>query len=386
MDIVYLNGKFVNQDQATVPIKDRGFLYADSVYETLPIEQGACLCLYDRIDRLNSSLSHLGMEPPRTHQEWHQIFSQLIEENAAQLERYYIYLHITRGVSPTRRLHIPKSSTPTILAFMGKVDAEQTKVYQSGFSVITVEDNRRRDCFIKATGLLPNILAFEQGQKHQVDDIIFQHQGYALESSSSNLFIVEQGKLITPPANYQIIAGITRQAVIELAQSLDIECEQALVSLDQLRNADEIWLTASNKDIVPVTRLNNQRISNGKPGPLWQQFHQALASYKRTHSTPLTITELGDARMDKTDSSSPIEFPCEFFVKIIMKNSDHCEEKVTAIIQRHFEQFSADGLTLRPSKNDNYLAFTAKLQVEEQAPLDALYKDLSDEPQVLMAL
>ena len=89
---------------------------------------------------------------------------------------------------------------------------------------------------------------------------------------------------------------------------------------------------------------------------------------------------------DHHESSSPLEFPCEFFVKIIMKNSDDCEEKVTAIIQRHFDAFNADELSLRPSKNDNYLALTAKLQVPEKAPLAALYKDLSDEPEVLMAL
>ncbi len=388
MDIVYINGQFLAHDEATISIKDRGFLYADSIYETLPIEQGRCLSLPDRLSRLHTNLAHLGIKAPNTNDEWNDILSQLIVHNDAQSGRYYIYLHVTRGVSPTRQLHIPDNITPTIMAFMGEVSTEQSEHYQRGFRVITIEDSRRRDCFIKSTGLLPTILAFDQAQQKAVDDIIFQHQGYALESSSSNLFIVKDERLITPPANYQIINGITRQTVIKLAKTLEIECEEQLISLDQLRQADEIWLTASNKDIVPVIALNNQRIGNGKAGPLWQQFHAALQTHKITHSTLLTPPPTGDELMteDTQKNSSPLEFPCEFFVKIIMKNSEDCEEKVTAIIQRHFDQFKADGLSLRPSKNDNYLAFTAKLHVPEQAQLDALYKDLSDEPEVLMAL
>ncbi|HAG62245.1 MAG TPA: hypothetical protein DCL40_05015 [Coxiellaceae bacterium] len=387
MDMVFLNGRFIAHDDATISIKDRGFLYSDSIYETLPIEQGRCLALPDRLHRLHSNLTHLGIEMPHTPDEWQRILSELIQHNEAQSGRYYIYLHVTRGTSPTRQLNIPSACTPTVLAFMGQVTPEQTQHYQRGFKVITVEDNRRRDRFIKATGLLPNIMAFNQAQEQSIDDIIYQHQGYALESSSSNLFIVEKDRLITPPANYQIINGITRQTVIELAKSLDIECEERLMTLDELRNADEIWLTASNKDIVPVIELNKQRIGNGKAGPFWHRLNDALREYKMTHSTLLTPPPSGEEPMtDNHENSSPLEFPCEFFVKIIMKNSDSSKEKVTAIIQRHFDQFDTDALSLRPSKNDNYLAFTAKLQVPEKAPLDALYKDLSDEPEVLMAL
>jgi D-alanine transaminase len=393
MNIVYYNGDFMPSEQATIPIMDRGFLYSDSIYETLPIERGSCFSLEDHLQRLNNNLENIHITPPLTNEQWHTICSKLITRNQLQKHRAFIYLHITRGAAKDRHLQIPKQITPTVLAFCGIVPKEQTQHYRDGYRVIVTEDTRRRDRFIKATGLLPNILAFEQAQQAGVDDVIFQHNGYALESTSSNLFIVRDETLITPPASYEIVNGITRQTVLKLAEQHHIKHEERPISLDELRAADEIWLTASNKDLVPVIQLNGQRIGNGSAGPMWLQFTLYLKLHKRKTTTALVTTEDNiqgyfDMSTQDTDntSSQPMEFPCEFFIKIITKNSGDSEQQITSIIQRHFKDFDNTELTQRPSKKDNYMAFTAKIQVEEQATLDALYQELSETPEVLMAL
>ena len=124
MDIVFLNGRFVAHDDATISIKDRGFLYSDSIYETLPIEQGCCLSLPDRLDRLKSNLAYLGVEMPHTHDEWHGILSQLIQHNEAQSGRYYIYLHVTRGTSPTRAVRVTGSASVMMVSSSGPVSTK----------------------------------------------------------------------------------------------------------------------------------------------------------------------------------------------------------------------------------------------------------------------
>ena len=279
MTIVYYNGQYMPQHQATVPIMDRGFLYSDSIYETLPIKQGHALCFDAHINRLNRNLTLIGIQPPHTHEQWKTVCHTLIDRNPLE-QRSYIYLHVTRGVGLYRQLHLPQDIQPTVLAFTGVVSAEQQANYQSGYRVITTEDTRRTDRHIKATGLLPNIMAFDQAQQAGVDDVILQRDQRVLESSSSNVFLIKNQTLITARANHEIINGITRQTLLKLAKDNQIAHEERDIYTNELFEADEIWLTASNKDIVPVSHVDDQPIQSQAPSmhalfsDLLHQHHQ----------------------------------------------------------------------------------------------------------------
>lgn len=287
MTIVYYNGHYMPQHQATVPVMDRGFLYSDSIYETLPIKQGHALCFDAHINRLNRNLTLIDIQPPHTHDQWKTVCRKLINSNPL-VHRSYIYIHVTRGVGLNRQLQLPQDIQPTVLAFTGVVSAEQQANFQSGYRVITTEDTRRTDRHIKATGLLPNIMAFNQAQQAGVDDVILQRDQRVLESSSSNVFLIKNQTLITARANHEIINGITRQTLLKLAKDNQIAHEERDIHIDELFEADEIWLTASNKDIVPVSHVDNQPIHSRAP-QLHGLFSDLLHQYHQLTQTPLII-------------------------------------------------------------------------------------------------
>jgi len=279
MSIVYFNGEFIPQEQAKVSIMDRGFLYSDSIYESIPIEDSHSFGFDDHIIRLNKNLTHIHISPPLTLNDWHDVCATLINKNNLTNHRGYIYLHITRGVADQRQLHLPINIKPTVLAFTGNVSTEQTQLYKNGYKVIVVDDTRRKNRFIKETGMLPNILFFEQAKQAGVDDVILQQGERVLESSTSNVFIVKNNTLITPLANHEIIPGITRKAIIELAAKHHIECTERTVKVAELYTADEVWLTASNKDIVPIIEIDGTKLEYNN-SQLWQQFNIYLQEHK----------------------------------------------------------------------------------------------------------
>ncbi len=270
---IYLNGNYLDIQDAKISPLDRGFLFGDSVYEVIPVYNNTLFTAKEHIDRLTHSLNALNIAQPLSHNEWINIFEKLLSfpHDGDRM----IYVQVTRGAYPDRTHASPQKITPTIFAAALPVTKKDVS---QGIIAITVTDERWAKCRIKATTLLANTLAKDAAQRAHAQDAIFIRDGYALEGTASNLFIVRANTVITAPLSANILPGITRAHVINLLQEQNIPVEERLITETELKNADEVWLTGSVSEIVPVVVLDNQKIGTGEPGEI---FKQAINLYNR---------------------------------------------------------------------------------------------------------
>jgi len=278
---VYLNGTFLPLDQAMVPVLDRGFIFGDGVYEVIPAYGGKLFRLAEHLARLDHSLAGVRISNPLAHAQWDEILSELLRRNTApDNPDQYIYLQVTRGVA--KRDHaFPSGVTPTVLAMSNPLPPVPEAFTTQGITAVTLPDIRWKYCHIKAIALLPNILLRQEAVERGATEAILIRDSTVTEGAASNLFIVKQGTVITPPKGPLLLPGITRDLILELAQAAGIAYREAAISEVELHAADEVWLTSSTKEIMPVTRLDDVTVGGGKPGPLWQRMTALYQDYKQ---------------------------------------------------------------------------------------------------------
>ena len=280
MDIVYLNGTFTSKETASISVMDRGFLFADGVYEVIPVYSGQMFRLAEHLDRLQRSLDAIRLDSPFQKDEWDSILQQLVAKNGGGNQA--IYLQVTRGIEGIRDHRFPEKVKPTVFAMSSPItkptDDNLDKV--QGIKTITTKDIRWDRCDIKSISLLPNILLRQQALDAGAQEALLIKNAYLTEGAASNCFIVKNGAILTPPKNELILGGITRDLIIELARENNIECKEVPVSEEMLNTADEIWISSSTKEIVPVIELNNKIVGGGKPGPVWRKMAQYYIQYK----------------------------------------------------------------------------------------------------------
>jgi D-alanine transaminase len=267
----YLNGEFLPQDQARVSVMDRGFLFGDGVYEVVPVYAGHLFRLREHLQRLDRSLAAVRMTAPLSHAEWSEVLERLLADTDAGDGS--VYLQVTRGAPAQRDHRFPTDSAPTVFATLGKAPGVDPETRQKGVAAITLADVRWQRCDIKAITLLANTLARQQAADAGAEEAILLRNACAWEGSSSNLFVVRGNVLSTPPKGPELLAGITREVVLELAAQHSVPFRQAPVSEADLRAAEEIWITSSSREITPVTRLDDAVVGNGSPGPLWKRMY-----------------------------------------------------------------------------------------------------------------
>jgi D-alanine transaminase len=270
---VYLNGEFLPLDQAKIPVLDRGFLFGDGVYEVIPVYGGQPLRLTEHLRRLDRSLSAILIESPLTDEIWAEIIDRLIDGSDDQ----QIYIQVTRGVQPKRDHAIPQSVAPTVFAMASKI----APIPSGGIKAVTVTDIRWDRCDIKAITLLSNVLLRQEAISRGAAEAVIIRNGLALEGAASNLFIVKDKVIITPPKGETILPGITRDLVLEIAQAAGFTTTERPISVPELRTADEIWFTSSTREILSVTELDDTPVSNGQPGPIWRAVLAAYQEYKQ---------------------------------------------------------------------------------------------------------
>ncbi len=278
MDKVYLNGRFLPAEQACVPITDRGLLFGDSVYEVIPAYGGLPFRLEQHLARLRRSLAAIRMHDPLDEARWREIIAELCAD--ADGEDLSIYIQVTRGAYRRRAHRIPEPVEPTVIAFASPINARDPRIAEQGITAITLPDIRWTRCDIKATTLLPNILGQAEALESGADDAIFVRDGQAVEGTASNLFIVLDGLLITPPNSERLLPGITRDLVLELARDAGIAHAEAAIAETELRRAEEIWLTSSTREIAPVVQLDGQMVGDGRPGPHWRHMDALFQAAK----------------------------------------------------------------------------------------------------------
>ena len=279
MNIAYINGKYLPLEEITVSVMDRGFLFSDGVYEVLPVYGGRPFRLEQHIDRLNNSLAGIKIKNPLTREQWQEIVLKIISENGAGEQ--FLYWQVTRGPSANREHLFPEPYKPTVFVMSTKPKSPSHDVKNNGASVITLEDIRWKLCSLKTISLLPNVLMHQQAASEGYDEAILIRNGYATECTTANIFIVEKDTLITPPKSDDLLPGITRDLVLELAVANGIECSEELIDEKRLRQADEIWLSSSTREVIAVTRLNQQLVGDGRPGELFKQMVRYYQYYKQ---------------------------------------------------------------------------------------------------------
>jgi len=282
MAIVYLNGQFIPQENAKISIMDRGFLFGDGVYEVIPAIDGDLIGADGHLDRLNQSLHGIRLAPPLAKEQWMSICHQLLEKNDKVTGYTGIYIQVTRGPQASRNHAIPTEVTPTIVAFCVKPKSESPAYYENGCQAITLDDTRWNNCYIKATTLLPNILSYEQAREAGADEAILIREGLVQEGTSTNLFIVKNGIIKTPPLSPQILHGVTRNIAIRLAKEAGFSVEETIITPKDLQDADEVWITGSTREICPITTLNNRPVGTGKVGHVWAKVAKAYQEYKKS--------------------------------------------------------------------------------------------------------
>lgn len=280
-NVVYLNGQFVEKANANISILDRGFLFGDGVYEVVPAFDGKMLGADEHLQRLQNSLDAIHLTPPLSIDEWKKVLSDLIHKNQQTQGKCAMYLQVTRGADVTRSHAIPHNIKPTVVAFCIPAKTTTRAELEKGYAAVTLQDTRRKECYIKAITLLPNILLYEQAKKAGAFEAILVRNGEVTECTGSNVFMVKYGKLITPPLSKQILGGVTRDLILQLANDNGIPTREKTVTEAMLDDADEIWITASNKEICPIVTLNGHPVANGHVGPVWKKVIELYEAHKK---------------------------------------------------------------------------------------------------------
>ncbi|MGE4372859.1 MAG: D-amino-acid transaminase [Xanthobacter sp.] len=276
--IAYVNGRYVPHCSARVHVEDRGYQFADGVYEVCEVRDGHLIDMRLHLDRLERSLAALRMGSPMSRAALERVLRETVRRN--RVRNGQVYLQVTRGVAPRDQVFPPANTPPGIVVTARALsDAARHKAARDGIRVISLPDNRWERVDIKTVGLLPNVLAKQAAREAGAQEAWFvDADGFVTEGASSNAWIVtHEGTLVTRPAEHGILRGITRTVLVEEAAALGLALEERSFTLAEAHEAAEAFITAATALVMPVIQLDGRRIGQGRPGPvasrLRQRFH-----------------------------------------------------------------------------------------------------------------
>jgi D-alanine transaminase len=277
--MIYLNGHFMPIEEARIPVLDRGFIFGDGVYEVIPVYSRKPFRLANHLQRLQYSLDGIRLQNPHSDDEWRSLVERVIAGNESDDQS--LYLHVTRGVA--KRDHaFPKGVPPTVFIMSNPLLTPPQELLTAGVAAITANDNRWLRCDIKAISLLPNVLLRQMAIDAGATETLLLREGFMTEGAASNIFLVKNGILLAPPKNHLMLPGITYDVVLELAHGHQIQYEVREISEYEVRTAQEILLTSSTREIMPITLLDGKPVGDGKPGLVFEVLYQLYQSYKLT--------------------------------------------------------------------------------------------------------
>lgn len=275
LPIAYLNGSFLPIGEARISPLDRGFLFADAVYEVIAVYGERPLLLDAHLARLTRSLAELQIADPLSRADWCALISELVARNrlAAGCADMGVYVQVSRGADRGREQVLPAGLQPTVFAMASPL--APVDFGTAGVSAITGPDTRWARCDIKSTALLANVLLREKARQAGAGEYIMLRDGHVTEGSGSSVIIVEGRTLVSRPDSSAILPGTTLRLVTEVAVAAGFGYREQAISEQRLRGADEIWLTASMRGVAPVIRLDGVPVGAGIPGPVWRSVAQA---------------------------------------------------------------------------------------------------------------
>lgn len=277
--IVYLNGEFLPYAEAKVPVMDRGFLFADGIYEVSAVLGGRLVDNAAHLARLDRSLGEIHIRNPHTGAEWAALQTDLVGRNG--LTEGLVYMQVTRGVFERDFAFPPADTSPTVMMFTQAKTISANPLAETGASIITVPDLRWKRRDIKSVALLAQVIAKQQAAAAGVAEAWMVEDGAVTEGSSSTAFIVIGDRIVTRPLSTALLPGITRLAVMRLAGEEGLTVEERLFSVEEAKAASEAFYTSASAFVMPVVRIDGSTIADGRPGPLTRRLRALYLALAR---------------------------------------------------------------------------------------------------------
>ncbi len=288
--MVFLNGKYLPIEEATVPVLDRGFIFGDGVYELVPVYSRVPFRLEEHLARLERSLAAVRIRNPYGRAEWRAIIAEVIAKQP--FEDQAVYFQVTRGVA--KRDHaFPPEAQPTVFIMSTPLVTPPQELVERGAAALSAADDRWLRCDIKSISLIGNCLLRQRSAEAGAVETILFRDGRLTEASASNVFVVERGVILAPPKSNLILPGITYDVVLELAQGAALPLEVRAIAEAEVRAADEIWVSSSSKEILAIVSLDGRAVGEGRPGPLFRRLYALYQDFKRG------VMRAGSARKER---------------------------------------------------------------------------------------
>jgi D-alanine transaminase len=274
----YLNGQYLPIGEAKISPLDRGFLFGDGAYEVIPVYSRRPFRIDEHLRRLQITLDGIRLPNPYPLEHWRVLVERIIAEN--DFADQSVYIQVTRGADSKRDQAFPAGVPPSTFIFTAPLVTPSAVQRESGIAVISALDNRWLRCDLKTVALLANVLLRQQAIDAGCVETIMLRDGYLTEGAASNIFVVKDGLLLAPPRDHRMLAGITYDVVLELAARHGMPHEVREISDAELRTADELWMTSSTKEVLPITTLDGQPVGSGKPGPAGKQMYAWYCAFR----------------------------------------------------------------------------------------------------------
>lgn len=280
-DIVFLNGEFLPKDKAKISVFDRGFIFGDGIYEVVPVMNGKMVDKIEFLERFKRSLKEIALNFPYKDSEFESILNELIAKNA--LKEGGVYMQITRGVA-SRDFAFTKGLQPTIMAFVYEANIQNNELASKGISVVSVPDIRWKRRDIKSISLLAQCYAKEMAVNAGADEGFMVENGKVTEATSASAFIIKDKTLITKPFSNEILPGIRRQNILKFARELNLSVAERAFSMNEVYEADEVFISAASLPILGVIKADGKVIANSKVGKFTQLLRQRYLQKMRNEA------------------------------------------------------------------------------------------------------
>ena len=281
MTKVFINGEFLNQEDANVSYEDRGYVFGDGVYEYIRAYNGKLFTVTEHFERFLRSASEIQIDLGYTVEELTDIVRQLLKIN--DIQNGGIYIQATRGVAPRNHSFPIPEVKPVIMAFAKSYDRPYDD-FENGINAVTVEDIRWLRCDIKSLNLLGNVLAKEYAVKYNATEAIQHRDETVTEGASSNVYAIKDGEIYTHPVNNYILNGITRKVIKWVAEDYNIPFNEETFTVDFLKNADEVIVSSTSAEVTPVVKIDGEIVNDGKVGPITKKLQEGFEKYIESKS------------------------------------------------------------------------------------------------------
>ena len=273
-ELAYIEGEFVPLSEAKVSVTDRGFVFADGVYEVIAVYHGRAFRLEEHLVRLAASANAIHLLLPVDHSDLKNIIETGLEKSGFQEAQ--VYLQATRGAAP-RSHAFPSEVKSNLVVTFRPLHPVSEEIRQQGVSVITTKEIRWNRCDIKSIALLPNVLAKQKAIEEGAFEAIWMTpEGIVHEGAASNLFVVRDGEVRTPPKSEKILSGITREVVLQCALELDLPVSETTLRIEEVLQAEEVFLTSTTMEVMGVVKMDGKTLGKGTVGPITRQLNEAL--------------------------------------------------------------------------------------------------------------